>query len=235
MSNSQFTFKQFCIKQEHCAMKVGTDGCLLGAWADFSESKKVLDIGSGSGLIAIMAAQRCKANIIGIEIDSDATLQAKENAKLSPWSNRIDIINCDIKDYITEEKFDTIVSNPPFFSDSLKCSQKERNLARHDDSLACNELMECAARLLTEDGKFSVVIPNDLLQKWCDEALYKGLSATRITYVHTLPHKPAKRVLIEFSKKSCLKAKTNELILEDTPGKYSADTINLLRDFYLKL
>lgn len=235
MPNSQFTFKQFCIKQEHCAMKVGTDGCLLGAWADFSESKKVLDIGSGSGLIAIMAAQRCKANIIGIEIDSDATLQAKENAKLSPWSNRIDIINCDIKDYITEEKFDTIVSNPPFFSDSLKCSQKERNLARHDDSLACNELMESAARLLTEDGKFSVIIPYDLQQKWCDEALYKGLSATRITCVHTLPHKPAKRVLIEFSKKRCLKAKTNELILEDIPGKYSADATDLLRDFYLKL
>lgn len=235
MSSSQFTFKQFSIKQEQCAMKVGTDGCLLGAWTDLSESKKVLDIGSGSGLIAIMVAQRCNAKIVGIEIDPDAALQAKENVKLSPWSNRIDIINCDIKNYKTEEKFDTIISNPPFFSDSLKCPQKGRNLARHDDSLACNELMACVARLLTEDGKFSVVIPNDLLQKWCDEALYKGLSATRITYVHTLPHKPAKRVLIEFSKKRCLRAKTNELILEDVPGKYSADATNLLRDFYLKL
>lgn len=216
-------------------MKVGTDGCLLGAWSDVSESKKVLDIGCGSGLISIMIAQRCNAQITGVEIDPEAAKQAKENAESSPWSNRIEITNKDINIYTTEKKFDTIVSNPPFFSDSLKCPGKERSFARHDETLTCGNLMECVSRMLTNDGKFSIVIPSDYLQKWCDEALFKGLSATRITFVRTLPHKPAKRVLVEFTKRACVKAETTELILEEEPGKYSEKACILLRDFYLKI
>lgn len=216
-------------------MKVGTDGCLLGTWVDVSHSKRVLDIGCGSGLIGIMVAQRSDAKITCVEIDTNAAVQASENAEASPWNKRIEIINCDINNYHPNEGFDTIVSNPPFFSDSLKCPGKERTLARHDDTLTCSNLMECVSRLLTEDGQFSIVVPSDCMQKWCDEALYKGLSATRITLVRTLPHKPAKRALIEFSKKACIMAETTELILESSPGTYSAEACELLRDFYLKL
>ena len=118
-------------------MKVGTDGCLLGGWFNCTDSKRVLDIGCGTGLIAIMAAQRCEAHITGVEIDGTAALQARRNADNSPWGSRIEIANCDFLDYITDSKFDTIVSNPPYFVNSLKCDDSSRTLARHSDSLDC--------------------------------------------------------------------------------------------------
>ena len=132
MANSYFRFKQFTIHQEKCAMKVGTDGCLLGAWVDLSQSQRILDVGCGSGLIAIMTAQRCtNVTITGIEIDNEAASQATENAESSPWAERIEIICEDFLKFTPEQQFDTIVSNPPYFSNSLKCPNDKRNKARH--------------------------------------------------------------------------------------------------------
>lgn len=230
-----FQFKQFTIRQERCAMKVGTDGCLLGSWADVSQCSRILDIGTGSGLIAIMCAQRSDATIVGIEIDSEAAAQAAENVALSPWSNRIEIINCDALTYNCTELFDAIVSNPPFFSSSLKCPDKARTCARHDDTLSCPSLLGKASELLRPGGTLSVVLPHDVLDTWCDEALFKGLSARRITRVHTLPHKAAKRVLIEFVKGAHPLPAVDDFILESTPGCYSPEACELLRDFYLKI
>ena len=230
-----FQFKQFTIRQERCAMKVGTDGCLLGSWADVSQCKRILDIGTGSGLVAIMCAQRSNAAIIGVEIDSEAAAQAAENVAHSPWSNRIDIINCDALEYSSAEPFDAIVSNPPFFSSSLKCPDKARTFARHDDSLSCSSLLKKASELLCTGGTLSVVLPHDVLDAWCDEALFKGLSARRITRVRTLPHKAAKRVLIEFVKGAHPLPTVNDFTLEETPGSYSPEACELLRDFYLKI
>ena len=230
-----FRFKQFTIKQERCAMKVGTDGCLLGAWADISDCNRILDIGCGSGLITIMSAQRSAANIIGVEIDSDAAAQARENADASPWGERIDIINTDILEYKNTQPFDAIVSNPPFFVNSLKCPDSARSTARHDSSLPCSALMQCARELLCDGGTLSVVIPADICGLWCTEALFKGLSARRMTYVRTLPHKQPKRVLIEFTKGVHTQPETTDLILENTPGEYSSEAKELLRDFYLKI
>ena len=230
-----FRFKQFTIRQDNCAMKVGTDGCLLGAWANLPKEGNILDIGCGSGLLSIMAAQRSNAKITGIEIDSGAAKQAFENVSESPWSNRIEIINCDIIDYNGEDIFDAIISNPPFFQNSLKCPDKARTAARHDDSLSCNELMQCAKRLLVPGGTLSIVIPRDLLNTWCDEALFKGLLPRRITDVRTLPHKQAKRSLVEFVKGVHSIPETSEMTLEEKPGIYSIEAKRLLRDFYLKI
>lgn len=235
MSNSYFEFKRFTIHHERCAMKVGTDGVLLGAWSNISHCRNILDIGCGSGLVSIMAAQRSSAKVTGVDIDSLAAEQAAENAKNCDWSDRIDIVKEDINVYNVEEKFDAMLCNPPFFSNSLKCPTLQRTTARHDDTLLCGDLMKFATENLTDDGTLSVVIPYDLLQKWCDEALFKGLSTSRVTAVKTLPHKQPKRVLVEFSKKVCNRSVDSTLVLEDTPGVYSDAAKAMLKDFYTKI
>lgn len=234
MSNSYFKFKQFTIEQDGCAMKVGTDGCLLGAWFDTTNSTRILDIGAGTGLISIMAAQRSNAQITGIEIDRTAAERATENVKNSPWSDRITIINTDINLYNPEKLFDTIVSNPPFFENSLKCDDKQRSLARHCDTLSPEQFFAKANELLTSDGKISIIIPSDTATRWEAEAIIKGFSLQRATVVRTTPKKAAKRTLIEFSRATCTPTKS-ELTLEDYPGIYSKDATELLKDFYLKL
>ncbi len=234
MSNSYFKFKQFTIEQEGCAMKVGTDGCLLGAWFDTSTGNRILDIGCGTGLISIMAAQRSKAQITGIEIEERASIKAKENAEKSPWGERIEIINIDLKEYATKEKFETIVSNPPFFANSLKCDNDSRTLARHNDSLTPALFFGKAQELLSEKGKISIIIPTDSFNEWECEALFKGFHITRTTKVRTTPRKTAKRILIEFGKEKNTRI-DSEIILEDSPGTYSHEAKNLLRDFYLKI
>ena len=235
MSNSYFQFKQFTIEQSDCAMKVGTDGCLLGGWFNCSDSKRVLDIGCGTGLIAIMAAQRCNAMITGIEIDGKAALQARINADNSPWGERIEIINGDLLEYATNHSFDTIVSNPPYFVNSLKCDDTSRTLARHSDSLDCRQFFKKCAELLTDNGCVSIVIPCDIMDEWKAAAAEQELSPTRITFIKTTPKKAPKRVLIEFRHNTHGECNENTLILETSPGEYSDDAKIILSDFYLKL
>ena len=235
MSNNYFRFKQFTIEQDGCAMKVGTDGCLLGGWFDCSCSRHILDIGAGSGLISIMAAQRCNASITGIEIDKAAAEQAKANVGNCPWSNRIEIVNADILTYSAKRLFDTIVSNPPYFVNSLKCDGEARTLARHSDSLDCNSFFRKIADLLTMDGKVSIVIPCDILSDWKDAAALCGFSASRVTFVKTTPRKMPKRVLVEFIRAYSCDTGTTTIVLEDSPGVYSKETQDILRDFYLKI
>ena len=234
MSNNYFKFKQFTIVQDGCAMKVGTDGCLLGGWFDCSKSKKILDIGCGSGLIAIMAAQRCDALVTGIEIDSNAAIQAEENVKNSPWSERIEIVNCDFLEYLTSKRFDTIVCNPPYFVNSLKCDRSQRTLARHSDSLNCKEFFAKCAKISTDTATVNIIIPSDIAEEWLSAAKENGFNASRITHIKTTPKKAPKRVLMEFSRNETA---TNEktIIFEDGRGEYSEDVKNILRDFYLKI
>ena len=235
MSNSYFRFKQFTIEQEDCAMKVGTDGCLLGGWFDCTASQRILDIGCGSGLIAIMAAQRCGATITGIEIEQKAAGQAARNVNNSPWNDRIRIINCDILQYTPQDAFDTIVSNPPYFVNSLKCDETSRTLARHNDTLNCENFFKKAASLLSTHGKISIVIPTDILEDWKDAAALNGFSLSRATFVKTTPRKMPKRVLADFIRAYTCDTRTETLILEDEPGVYSKAAQEILRDFYLKI
>ena len=235
MSNSYFKFKQFTIEQSDCAMKVGTDGCLLGSWFSCNGSKEILDIGCGTGLIAIMAAQRCNATITGIEMDSKAALQARINADNSPFGERIEIINGDLLEYATNHSFDTIVSNPPYFVNSLKCDDTSRTLARHSDSLDCRQFFKKCTELLTDNGRVSIVIPCDIMDEWKAAAAEQELSPTRITLIKTTPKKAPKRVLIEFRHNTHGECNESTLILETSPGEYSDDAKRMLSDFYLKL
>lgn len=216
-------------------MKVGTDGCLLGAWFDIEDSKRILDIGAGTGLISIMAAQRCNAKITGIEIDAAAAARAVENVKNSPWSERIEIINSDLRIFGTEELFDTIVSNPPYFANSLKCNNTQRTLARHNDTLSPSLFFAKAKELLASNGKVSLILPTELLKEWEQEAIFKGFTPARITNVQTTPQKTPKRTLVEFQQNSGKVLKEDTLILESRPGVYSKEACTLLRDFYLKI
>lgn len=235
MSNNYFQFKQFTIEQSGCAMKVGTDGCLLGGWFDTSCSKRILDIGCGTGLISIMAAQRCDADITGVEIDKAASEQARTNVDNSPWSDRISILNTDILLYSPEQPFDTIVCNPPYFVNSLKCGTESRTLARHSDTLDCTSFFKKAISLLADGGRISIVIPCDILDEWKDAAAINGFANSRLTYIKTTPRKAPKRVLAEFVRAYTVETIVSTLVLEDKPGVYSKEAQEILRDFYLKI
>ena len=237
MSNSYFKFKQFTIEQSDCAMKVGTDGCLIGGWFNCKESKRILDIGCGTGLISIMAAQRCGATITGIEIDEKAATQARRNADNSPWGERIEIINGDLREYTADHCFDTIVSNPPYFVNSLKCDDTPRTLARHSDSLDCRAFFDKCAGLLSDNGSVSIVIPCDIMEEWKAAAAEQDLYPTRITFIKTTPKKTPKRVLIEFGHnvQGSTEEEEETLVLETMPGEYSNEAKEILGDFYLKL
>ena len=179
MSNSYFKFKKFTIWHDKCAMKVGTDGVLLGAWVNVDNATKILDIGTGTGVVALMLAQRSDAEIIGIEIDSDAAEQASCNANESSWRNRIKIINQDFIHYNSKELFDVIVSNPPYFKNSIKSNDDKRNLARHVSSLNYQMLVEKAASLLLPTGSFSIIVPFDVIEDLEKYACEVGRSEER--------------------------------------------------------
>ena len=235
MPNPFFAFKKFIIHHDRCAMKVGTDGVLLGAWADIQHSRRILDVGTGTGLIAFMLAQRCeKARIIAIDIDADAVSQARENIADSPWKDRVEAILQDICSYAPEERFDTIVSNPPYFIDSLECPDNQRTLARHTTTLNTERLLEKVAELLLDDGLFSLILPTDQTDHLIRIAANKGLYLSHYTAVVTRPGLLPKRALMEFRKTEGL-CKTDELIIELDRHVYSEDYIALTKDFYLRM
>lgn len=216
-------------------MKVGTDGVLLGAWTDVQHSRRILDIGTGTGLIALMLAQRCeKAQVTAIDIDTDAVSQAQENIADSPWKDRVEARLQDVCSYSTENRFDTIVSNPPYFVDSLECPDNQRTLARHANTLDAERLLGKVAELLLDDGLFSLILPADQADHIIRMAADNGLYLSHYTTVITRPGLPPKRVLMEFRKTegSC---KTDELIIELNRHVYSEGYIALTKDFYLKM
>lgn len=218
-----FRFKQFTVGQDRCAMKVGTDGVLLGAWA--RGGLRILDIGTGTGLIALMMAQRWPdAQVIGIDIDSDAASQAAANAASSPFSARTTIMLRDLKNM--EGMFDSIVCNPPYFVSSLHSPDRQRTLARHADTLPYHLLMERSRQLLTDDGELSVVIAAEGKSLMESEAALAGLFTCREWSVATRPCKPTKRFLLAFRKHPSDIERQNLILGSETANK-------LTRDFYL--
>lgn len=159
MPNSYFRFKQFVVEQGKCAMKVGTDGVLLGAWAELPDAGKVMDLGTGTGLIALMIAQRCGSSVLCVDISAEACEQARENIAASPWSDRMSVLCKDVKLLGGEfgETFDCVISNPPYFQENVKCPGKLRNTARHTDDLNFNELVTSVSFLLKDGDRKSVV------------------------------------------------------------------------------
>ena len=253
MANDYFSFKQFTIHQDKCAMKVGTDGVLLGVLAPVLptdmmvasssgcvNSYKILDIGTGTGLVAIMLAQRTggKAQISAVEIDADAAEQAKDNVSKTPW--QIDVYNKSIQDFSCEwaAKYDLIVSNPPFFINSLKAPEKSRNTARHTDTLSFEDLALSVEKLLAEQGRFTVIIPYSSEQDYIKIAEGKSLATEAIVRVIPKVGKEAKRSVITFSKaENSVNCNINvtELVIEtETRHCYSEEFKRLTADFYLK-
>ena len=251
MPNDFFSFKQFTIHQDRCAMKVGTDGVLLGVLSPIdagyvlsSEKEnseyKILDIGTGTGLVAIMLAQRTegKAKISAVEIDAEAALQARENASNTPW--QIDVYNKSIQEFAHEcqEKFDLIVSNPPFFINSLKASDKNRNTARHTDTLSFEDLVGSAEKLLADEGRFTVIIPCSSEIDFIEIAKGSSLFAESIIRVLPKVGKEAKRGVITFvrgaDKNNC-NTNVTELVIEtESRHCYTEEFKRLTADFYLK-
>ena len=224
MATDYFRFKQFTVRQERCGMKVGTDGTLLGAWA--RGGKRVLDVGTGTGLIALMMAQRfCEAEVTGIDIDAEATMQATGNVAASPFATRIRIEQADVRSY-EGRAFDAIVCNPPFFVSSMESPDARRTMARHAQTLNYAELMRHAWRLLADDGELSVVIPSDCKSRLETEAVLTGFFKVREWAVRTTPRKQPRRCLLAFRKHSAAPEKG-----EITIG--TENYVELTKNFYL--
>lgn len=236
MSNPYFQFKQFTVWHDKCAMKVGTDGVLLGAWTSVQNAHKILDVGTGTGLVALMLAQRSlpDADIVALEIDETAAGQARDNVTRSPWKERVEVVQADFRSYQSSDKFDVVVSNPPYFVDSLECPDQQRNAARHNDSLTYEELLEGVAGLLAEDGAFTIVIPVDVADRVKMIAAVKNLYAVRQLNVITKPGSVPKRTLITFtfSNQECV---VEELLTELARHQYSEEYIALTREYYLNM
>jgi len=237
MPNPYFRFKQFTVYHDRCAMKVGTDGVLLGAWAGAGMAKHVLDVGTGTGLIAMMIAQRnAQAAVDAIDIDSDAVGQAKDNVAGSPFGERIKCYNVSLQEFAANriKKYDLIVSNPPFFAQSLKSPDRTRSMARHSDSLSAGELLSVSSCLLSEGGRLSVIYPATYEEVLNECAEKNKLYAVRKTYVYPTPKSPVKRILMEFSKNlsSCVES---ELVIEKERHVYTDEFTDLVKEFYLNM
>lgn len=215
-------------------MKIGTDGVLLGAWASSENPKRILDIGTGTGLILLMLAQRFpQAELTGIEIDKNASSEAKFNVSESIFRDRCNVFHSSIQEFQSREKFDLIVSNPPFF-ELTHNEFSSRNTARQHTDLNFEELLFHADRLLGDEGKFAVIIPFDSEQKFIGSAENSGLFPQKITRVKGNEVTGFKRSLIIFSRKNSV-PETDELVIEISRNVYTGDYISLTKDFYLKM
>lgn len=234
-----FKFKQFSIQQDKTAMKVGTDGVLLGAWAPINHNPfSVLDIGAGTGIIALMLAQRTHAEQIdALEIDEDAYEQAVENFENSPWGDRLFCFHAGLDEFIDEpeDEYDLIVSNPPFYAEDYKTDNEQRDLARFQDAMPFEELIEAADLLLSENGIFAVILPYREEENFIALAKESELYPTKITRVKGTPKSEIKRSLLAFSRKENTEIEIDELIIEIDRHVYTPEYIELTKEFYLKM
>lgn len=235
MSADKFEFKQFAINQSQCAMKVGTDAVLLGAWVETNEASTILDIGTGTGVIAIMMAQKSSAKIIALDIDAVACEQSRENVKSSPWPNQIKVLNESLQHYTLNavQKFDLIVSNPPYFVDAYKSAEESRNQARHTDQLPFIDLVKCAAQLLLPNGRLCIILPTKESLKFRELAVANHLFLTKITHVKTTQYKDEKRQLLQFELVNKKLTEETLVIEQEERHCYSAEYKELTKDFYL--
>lgn len=231
-----FRFKQFNIHHDKCAMKVGTDGVLLGSWCNVNDAGSVLDIGTGSGLISIMLAQRNPDCFIdAVEIDSESYRQAIANAENSPWKPRIAIHHISFQDYWKQCKttYDTIVANPPYFQNSLLNPAAERSAARHSHSLSMDDLIDGVTNLLNPDGSYCMIMPVPEAMLFIGKAELKNLFCRKITYVRPNPGKSPKRLMMEFMHNKGDVKKSDIVIELEKRHEYSDDFKALTKDFYL--
>lgn len=236
MPNTSFAFKQFTIQQNLCAMKVGTDAVLLGAWVMPQKANRILDIGTGTGVIALMLAQKSEAEIVAIDIDENAVIQAKQNSIDSKFTNLIIVELTSVQDYAlhAQQLFDLIVTNPPFFEQSFKSADEQRSQARHADVLPFSELIESVKLLLSKTGKFCVILPRVEAEKFTLLAEKQGLKLTKLLRVKSRADKPeAKRHLMQFEFVATEFSESTLVIEEELRHQYTEDYKELTKDYYL--
>ena len=230
-----FKFKQFDIAQEQTAMKVGTDGVLLGAWADLDTAENILDIGTGTGLIALMCAQRQhKARIDAVEIEPAAARQAMENFENSKWKERLNLIQTDFKHFTSVKKYDVIISNPPYFDEQTLNVNRQRNLARRSSNLSLETLIRKSKKMLNKSGSIQLILPADKLSQLQQIIRLEKLFLNKICYVKGHPGAKIKRILVKISA-SYSKTEENRLTIEISRHNYTGDYIRLTKDFYLNM
>ncbi len=233
-----FKFKEFEIAHDRCAMKIGTDSVLLGAWVSLAhQPNTILDIGAGTGVIALQLAQRSDAELIdAVEIEGNAHHQAVENFENSSWSDRLFCYHASLNDFADQmdEKYDLIISNPPFYTNAYPSENSQRNTARLTTSLSFDELLEAVSKLLSENGHFALIIPFDQEVDFISRAGKKELFPRRILRVKGSPNSISKRSLLEFSfqKKP---VEMDELIIEVARHVYTPEYTELVKGFYLKM
>lgn len=237
MSESTFHFKQFTINQDRCAMKVGTDSVLFGAWINAINSFEVLDIGTGTSVLALMIAQKCKAAIDAIDIDADSCQQARDNIAASKWNDRIKVYHTSLQNFQNNALtvYDLIVSNPPYFVDAHKASDAARNIARHmNETLTIDDLINGVLKLLSAEGKFCVILPFKEGMLFYENALQKNLYCSRLTRVKTKIDKPEKRLMMEFTRNMNV-IEEDEIIIQEGDNYFTKKYIELTKDFYPNL
>lgn len=233
MANTYFRFKQFQVNQDQTAMKVCTDACVLGAYVQAGKARRVLDIGTGTGLLALMLAQRHTAGEFdAVEMNEQACLQARENVQASPFADQIQVHHTSIQAFLPTEKYDLIVTNPPFYTDYLQSGKQAQDNALHTNTLPTGELLEAVTRLLAYEGEAWVLLPPYQMDVLTQEARAWGLYPFHTLRVHSLPTKPVWRVVQGFSfVEQPITAKT--LFVSDSPQVYSQDFTALLKEYYL--
>jgi tRNA1Val (adenine37-N6)-methyltransferase len=236
MSNNYFKFKQFTVHQEHVAFKITTDSVLLGAWADLNGCRSVLDIGTGTGIISLMAAQRSGAQIVAIEPDPGSYMQAGLNISASPWHDRITVLNNAVQDYFPGSNllFDTIITNPPFFIDSLPNPEAAKARARHSLTLSHSELVTAALRLLSDEGILQLVLPVAEAELFTVMAAEAGLYCRRRLTVRPTPSLPPARLLMTLGRVRSSIEESTLVIEKGGRHHYSDEYVSLTKDFYLK-
>ncbi|MDE6393604.1 MAG: methyltransferase [Muribaculaceae bacterium] len=236
MRKSVFRFKLFECSHARASMKIGVDAVLIGAWADTDCARRILDVGTGCGVIALMCAQRnAVANVTAIDIDADSVDEARDNFMASPWSSRLD---ARLEDFngISEQKFDLIVSNPPYFDSGVYSPDSPRLVARHQNDLSPASLLRKGSCMLSSDGKIAIIVPSSRFEELCGVAASVGLRLTRAQFVRGHEAAPVKRVLMEFSRSGIAvsAASIPVLTLETHPGQPTEAHRRLCKDFYLK-
>ena len=240
MANSYFKFKQFTVNQQYCAMKVCTDACVFGAYAAthlknrHDPANHILDIGSGTGLLALMVAQKTIGTIDAVEIDEAAFAQAKENFNQSPWATRLHIFNADVTSFYNSKKYDCIICNPPFFEGDLKSADNKKNAAKHDTALTLEQLLAAIKNLLAPQGSFAVLLPWQRVDFFIKLATSAGYFLTeQVSLQHTEAH-PYFRGILIFSHNQGV-ATIKSLAIKIAAGNYTDKFTALLKDYYLNL
>lgn len=236
MPNTSFAFKQFTIKQDKCAMKVGTDAVLLGAWISPNGSKQILDIGTGTGLIALMLAQKTDAHIDAIDLDENAFIQAQQNVNESKFANQVAVLHVSLQEFvkISEKKYNLIVTNPPYFEQSLKSTDEQRSFARHADVLPFEDLIDGVLKLLDLKGKFCLILPTLEAEKFRILAQKKGLFLSKLLRVKSKVNKDTdKRYVMQFEFTPTEFSEKTIAIEEEERHQYTDDYKELTKDYYI--